>query len=296
MSDYIRVDTDNLREFSKGYSTRADGFNEAGKSIQYAIRRIMDHCPEYDGRLQQAARADSFDLYDRCRNFSKWFTDDSASLLKTAEAFEDVDGQTIKVFEEAEGITTRASFVDLYGTDGLGITTINRVVTNPDGSVSTIIVIKTANSDGSITTITTIETVKVLDAETAVQWNKDTQKAEFILGIALFGIIGVEATALCTALGLGAGIAEAAGIAVPGGIEAAIELPKVDHPDRGWEKGDIISNTITIETREQPDINLPIDQPPATPDITNTTIVTDNEGNILSEDTIGIDSYGNLKP
>jgi hypothetical protein len=295
-SHYIRVDTEKLREFSEGYYHRADSFNEAGKSVQYAIQLIINHCPDYDGRLQQAGRSDSLDLFNRCQYFFKWFRDDSDSLLKTAEAFEEVDGQTVKIFEEAQGITSRASFVDQYGGDGLGITTTQTVVNNPDGSVSTITIVKTVNPDGSITTVTTIKTVKVLDAETASQWNKDTQKAEIILGIAVFGIIGVEATALCTAIGLSDVIATAAGVVVPGGIEAAIEIPKVDNPDRGWQPGDTITNTVIMVTTEQPDLNLPIDQPPAAPDITNTTVVTDSSGNILTEDTTGIDSYGNLKP
>jgi hypothetical protein len=66
-------------------------------------------------------------------------------------------------------------------------------------------------------------------------------------------------------------------------------------PDKGWKEGDTITNTVTMVTTEQPDINSPEAESPPCTDITNTTVVTDNQGNILSEDKTGIEATGALK-
>jgi hypothetical protein len=309
---WVQVDTEILRGFSKGYRTRADVFNQAGKGIQFAIQTIIENMPEYDGRLQQAARADAVDFFNQFQNFFRGFSEDSDFLIKTADAFEDVDGKAVHIFEECRGITSTACLVDSKGTSGLGTTTISEEVINPDGSVSTITIVSTINTDGSTTTITTINTVKVLDAGTANAMNIENKDFEIVLNIIVLGLLGVVTGGLAMAVAssaasaglVGAGITAGAsgkaveiigGTVIPGLLEGAIQIKQNHDPDRVWQEGDTITNTITIVTTTQPDINQPEDDIPPPSDITNTTVISDKDGKIISTDTRGIETTGTLK-
>jgi hypothetical protein len=302
-SYWIHVDTDTLRGFSKGYSTRAGVFTEAGNGIQFSILSIIDRMPEYDGRPQPAARADAIDIFNRCQEFYRGFTADSEFLLKTAEAFEEIDGETVHIFDECRGITSTACLIDAKGNPGLGTTTTQEAVVNPDGSVSTISIVKTINSDGSVTTITTIQTIKVLDAITADGLNKEEKDADIILGIVVLGALGVVTGGLACEIALAAGstalaasnASAVAGVVVPGIVDGVMQIKGNHDPERGWQAGDTITNTVTIETTTPKDITRPEDDIPPPSDITNATVVTDKDGTEISIDTRGMESTGSVK-
>jgi len=292
----IYVDTEVLRDLSKSYLTRRNVFEQVGKSIQYAIQIVIDHMPDYDGRMQPAARNDALDFFTRCQNFSKGFGADSDLLLKTAEAFETVDGQTVRIIEECQGITSDACYIDHFGDTGIIVTTTETVITNPDGSTSTITVVRAKNPDGSVTTITTIKTVKVLDSKTAADWNQcDKVRFAVLMGVS-FAILGAEIPEILAGAGYIA-LAKAAGYILDfsqTGLDIALLLSP---PPDNWAEGDIITSTTTIITNEPavtPDTPIP-ETSPLGPDITTEIVVTDSNGKIKSTDTTGIDPTGSPK-
>jgi hypothetical protein len=95
LPDDIRVDTSKLRAFAGGYKTHAEAIREDGKPIVSYIASLLEAMPEYDGRLQSAARAEAADIDGKCGKFYKDFLEDSDSLIHIANAFEKVDGQTV---------------------------------------------------------------------------------------------------------------------------------------------------------------------------------------------------------
>jgi hypothetical protein len=293
---WIHVDTGNLRAFSKEYRTRADVLQEAGKGIRFAIQTVLDHMPDYDGRMQPAARADAEDFYARAWRLHLGFTEDAGFLQKTAEAFEDVDGRTVRIFEECRGITSTACLIDAQGTPGLGTTTTEAVVANPDGSVSTITIVKTLNPDGSITTYTTIKNVRTLDAQTASDWNKCEQIGTVIISGIAFLVLGKAVVAALAAAGYITLSTIADGAFSVGDICLDIAQIMSPPPDK-WCEGDTIISTTTIVTTEQP--NPPEtpypETPPLGPDITTETVVTDANGDIKHEDVTGVDPTGAVK-
>lgn len=275
---WIHVDTGNLRAFSTEYRTRADVLQEAGKGIRFAIQTVLDHMPDYDGRMQPAARADAEDFYARAWRLHLGFTEDAGFLQKTAEAFEDVDGRTVRIFEECRGITSAACLIDAQGTPGLSTTTTQQEAVNPDGSTSIITVVKTVNDDGSVTERTTITTQWVLDEKTVHEWNETEKNASLLL----LGVLSIPALAV---------------LELPIGVSIAIELIKdVALPQIPWTRyqtGDTVTNIVTIETTTPP--VQPYNEPPPAPNITNTTVIIDKDGKETFKDTRGIDSNGVLR-
>jgi len=270
-SYWVQVDTDILRGFSKGYRTRADVFNQAGKSIQYAILSIIENMPEYDGRLQQAARADALDFHNQAMQFSAGFSDDSDLLLKTAEAFENVDGKTVRIFEECRGTISSACYTDLQGASDTETSTYKYTITNSDGSITSITVVRSTKSDGSVSEITTLTTIWTLDAFAAYRWNTEESNFSNALSGTFISIVtggaGVPAC-LSTSIGI-----------LSGWVMAAIPYDK-------YAGGDTVTNTVTIVTEYQPDGS------PSSQEITNTTEITDKDGEQKFSDTTGIDPTG----
>jgi hypothetical protein len=284
-SDVIKVDTEQHRILAKGYVTRSGVVNDTWNSVKLTLDGIVRRMPAYDGRLQKAVNEDVLDFSIRSRDFFNWFQDDSASLLKTAEAFEVVDGQTIKILEDCQGITSRASYIDQSGDTESVISSTKEVITNPDGSVTTITVVRIVNLDGSVNEIVTMETVWRLDDLDAHLWNdREREVAAIILGVSssVLSAIAVSAFALSGGVALAIEIFTGLGITV---------LPE----SMKYESGDVVTKTVTIETNYPPPNNSPISEPPPSPEITSTTVVTDRNGDIKFEDTTGIESTGTLK-
>ncbi len=277
----IKVDTEQLRTLAKGYVTRSGVVNNTWNSTKLTLDGIIRRMPAYDGRLQKAVNEDVLDFSIRSRDFVTYFQDDSASLIKIAEAFEVIDGQTIQVLQDADDMT-RASLVDAEKNLGLSTSISKQVITNPDGSVSTITVVRTINDDGTVTTTTYIHTVFILSAEVAKAWNEaDADIKAFFswgIGIATLPLAPVYGGILTTA--------------------ALVETLYENHnPSRGWQAGDTItmdSTIVTTEPLESPNTPLP-EAPVLGPDITTKTVVTDSNGTVLSEDTTGITPEGILK-
>lgn len=294
-SDIIKVDTEQLRAMASGYAIRSNSVDVVKNNNAGTIQSIIYRMPAYDGRLQQAAKGDMLDFSKRADEFSNWFKEDSASLIKTAEAFEVIDGQTIQVFQDADEIT-RASLIDAGKNLGLSAKITTKTITNPDGSITTITCVRTINEDGTVTTTTTIKTVLVLDAKTAKDWTTAQKVGEAILIGGSFLIVGYEVAAFATELELGFRAAQAlsAGIKI---IKIGATVGGILTPERGWKEGDAVTKTSTIVTTEPldtPDTPIP-ETPILGPDITTTTVVTDSSGTVLSEDTTGIGPTGILK-
>jgi hypothetical protein len=283
--DKIKVDTEQLRTMAKGYITRSGVVNDTWNSTKLTLDGIVRRMPAYDGRLQKAVNEDVLDFSIRSRDFFTFFQDDSASLIKIAEAFEVIDGQTINILEDCQGITSRASYIDQSGDTESVVTSTKEVITNPDGSVTTITVVRIVNPDGSVNEIVTMETVWRLDELDAHIWNdRDREMTAIILGISssVLSAIAVSALALSGGVALAIEIFTGLGITI---------LPEF----MNYESGDVVTKTVTIVTNYPPPINSPISEPPPSPEITNTTVVTDSNGDIKFEDTTGIESTGTLK-
>ena len=284
-SDVIKVNTEQLRTLAKGYVTRSGVIHDTWNSTKLILDGIVRRMPAYDGRLEKAVNADVLDFSIRSRDFFNWFQDDFASLLKTAEAFEVIDGQTIKILEDCQGITSRASYIDQSGDTESVVSSTKEVITNPDGSVTTITVVRIVNPDEFVNEIVTMETVWRLDELDAHIWNdRNREMTAIILGVS---------TSVLSAIAMSA-------LALSGGVALAIEIftglgITVLPESMNYEPGDVVTKTVTIVTNYPPPNNSPISEPPPSPEITNTTLVTDCNGDIKFEDTTGIESTGTLK-
>jgi uncharacterized protein YukE len=89
----IRVNTEELKEKSKAFESSAGVFSEAGKEILAFVAGL----PSYDGQLSTPARAAALEINRQCQDLKYCLLDDAQSLVKTAQAFEDVDNQTINL-------------------------------------------------------------------------------------------------------------------------------------------------------------------------------------------------------
>jgi len=94
----IRVNTEELRQYSKVFESSADVFAEAGKDILYVAAGL----PSYDGQLSAPARAAALEINRQCQDIRDCYKNDAQSLAKTAQLFEDVDNQTINIMSESQ--------------------------------------------------------------------------------------------------------------------------------------------------------------------------------------------------
>ncbi len=284
MDKWIKVDTEQLRAYAGGYKEHSETIGTSGEKSQNSIIMVASAMPDYDGRLQQAARPDALEIGNRCRILSKDFMDDSELLIRIAKAFEDIDGQTVKVIGDCGDASSRTSLIDL-GLDP-NLATKPQTVTNPDGSVTTttveiiqypdgsstqIITERTTYLDGSVHEKKTITTAWQLDAETANAWNEGKKFFEgailFLAGLSLdVAVEGIEWLTLS--------------------LDAAHEvLP----PDEMYADGDTVTSTLVVETDYAPD-GTPLQQ-----GVTNTTTVVDKNDVTKFSETTGIDPSGALK-
>jgi hypothetical protein len=281
----IRVDTAELRKFARTYNNRSDTFTEGGKSLQYSITLLLNNMPMYDGRLHLEARSDSLVLNDQCQKFFDLFTEDSDSLINTAQDFEAVDGQTVKILEDCgDDISSKNYLIDLgldqslatkpttvINPDGSVTTTTVEIVQYPDGGVAQIVTERTTYPDGSTHEKKTISTVYHLNSESAESLNEGKKIIEgailFLGGLTIDLLIeGVELLTLS--------------------LDALHEaLPT----DGQYAAGDTLSSTLVVETDYASD-GTPLQQ-----EVTNTTTLVDQNGQMKYTDTTGIDPTGALK-
>jgi hypothetical protein len=111
MDDRIRVDTDELKTKSKALETSAGVFAQAGKDILAYAASL----PSYDGQLSTPARAAALEINRQCQDVHSSYMSDSQSLARTAQAFADVDNQTVDVFGENTALLSESP---LYGGPG----------------------------------------------------------------------------------------------------------------------------------------------------------------------------------
>jgi hypothetical protein len=124
MDDSLRVNTETLRAFAPKYKASADVFGRDGPAILDYIISLLAAMPDYDGRLQQQARADAEEINAWCKDYSNRLSKNADSLLKTAQAFEDVDNQTVIAFAQNQ-VPLRYQNVDNgdYGLEGIDVGT-----------------------------------------------------------------------------------------------------------------------------------------------------------------------------
>lgn len=94
--EHIRIDTDKLNAHSKQFESSAAVFSQVGKDILSFAAGL----PSYDGQLSTPARAAALEINRQCQEVSGCYSGDAQSLARTAQAFEEVDNQTTKMFED----------------------------------------------------------------------------------------------------------------------------------------------------------------------------------------------------
>jgi uncharacterized protein YukE len=92
----IKVDTTVLREKSKGFETSAGVYAQAGSELLSFVAGL----PSYDGQLSGPARASALEMNRQCQELHECLLSDAQSLTRTAQAFEEVDSQTINALAE----------------------------------------------------------------------------------------------------------------------------------------------------------------------------------------------------
>ncbi len=107
----IRVNTEDLKSKARDFESAADAFSKAGDDILAAAMAM----PSYDGQLSGPARKAGYEIQSGCRDIKAGLAANAESFRKTAQAFEDVDNQTVKLFGEN---TTLLSDSPLYGGPG----------------------------------------------------------------------------------------------------------------------------------------------------------------------------------
>jgi uncharacterized protein YukE len=104
----IKVDTTVLREKSKVFETSAGVYAQAGSELLSLVASL----PSYDGQLSGPARASALEINRQCQELHDCLLSDAQSLIRTAQAFEEVDGQTITTL--AENQTALSSQMPYY--------------------------------------------------------------------------------------------------------------------------------------------------------------------------------------
>jgi uncharacterized protein YukE len=94
----LRVDTDKLIHQSKEFESSATVFSQAGKEILGFVAGL----PSYDGQLSTPARSASLEIHRQCQDLYEAYKSDSQSLARTAKVFEDVDNQSIEIFQQSQ--------------------------------------------------------------------------------------------------------------------------------------------------------------------------------------------------
>jgi uncharacterized protein YukE len=92
----IRVNTEDIKNKAKDFDSAAEAFKRAGDDILAAAMAM----PSYEGQLSGPARKAGYEIQKQTRELSIALAGNAESLRKTAQAFEEVDNQTVKLFEE----------------------------------------------------------------------------------------------------------------------------------------------------------------------------------------------------
>jgi uncharacterized protein YukE len=100
----IRVNTEDLKNKAKDFDSAAEAFKRAGDDILAAAMAM----PSYDGQLSGPARKMGYEFQKQARELSAALAGDAESLRKTAQAFEEVDNQTVNILEENTAMISEA--------------------------------------------------------------------------------------------------------------------------------------------------------------------------------------------
>jgi uncharacterized protein YukE len=109
----IRVNTEDLKSNAKNFDSAAEAVYRAGEDIAALAAAL----PSYDGQLSGPARKIGYDIQSRSRDLQKDLAGDADSLRKTAQAFEEVDNQTIDVISQSQEEIASQTLAELKGID-----------------------------------------------------------------------------------------------------------------------------------------------------------------------------------
>jgi len=95
--------------------------------------------PSYDGQLSCPARKAGYEIQSQTRDLRANLAGDADTLIQTAQEFEDVDGQTKKIFEDSRFFLSDSplSLGDNMAHDGGGGTEVTiETIEESDGSTT----------------------------------------------------------------------------------------------------------------------------------------------------------------
>jgi type VII secretion effector (TIGR04197 family) len=102
----IRLNTEDLKNKAKDFDSAAEAIKRAGDDILAAAMAM----PSYDGQLSGPARKAGYEIQKQARELSSALAGDAESLRRTAQAFEEVDNQTIDILEK-NSVLLSAAFI-----------------------------------------------------------------------------------------------------------------------------------------------------------------------------------------
>jgi uncharacterized protein YukE len=235
----IRVNTEDLRNKAKDFDSAAEAFKRAGDDILAAAMAM----PSYEGQLSGPARKMGYEVQKQSQELSAALAGDAELLRKTAQAFEDIDNQSIKLLGEYSAILADSP---IYGgpggetDDGKGGThTEVTEIVEKDGSVTTITITRTVNPDGTITEVKTVKNSMVFDRTKQQEWNDEAKKIQYILSTIIALVMYIWAPYLKPVASLIMGRL----------FDALFKF----YWTPTYEEGDTMVTTLTTTTTEYPD-------------------------------------------
>ncbi len=109
----IRVNTEDLKTKAKDFDSAAEAFNRAGDDILAAAMAM----PSYDGQLSGPARKAGYEIQTQFREIKAALSSDAEFLRKKAQAYEEVDNQTVDLLAQNQEILLSYSSEGVKGID-----------------------------------------------------------------------------------------------------------------------------------------------------------------------------------
>jgi uncharacterized protein YukE len=120
----IRVDTEELRRSAKDIASAADSIGKAGDEI-LAVAMAL---PSYDGQLSGPARKAGYDIQTQMRDLKTCLAGDAETVNKAAQAYEEVDGQTVTSLDKLFSALAECASSAVNGLLGSITTSISNIL------------------------------------------------------------------------------------------------------------------------------------------------------------------------
>jgi uncharacterized protein YukE len=127
----IRVNTEDLKEKAKDFDSAAEAFTRAGDEIIAAAMAM----PSYDGQLSGPARKAGYEIQSQARKLKTALSKNADSLRKAAQAFEDVDNQTVSILFENQASLKKIPPIPLTPGDMVGTKDFGYQITYENGFI-----------------------------------------------------------------------------------------------------------------------------------------------------------------